>query len=406
MGAVPLRQANVAYSLYGVKKQEDGSSASSSSTGGCTTSTFINSFVTTASFLTVTNSLIAAGVEGFDAAQQDGDDAVDYDICSDEGYGVGCSSSGSLVYNLYSQNANGDYVCDKNHVAAVIDTMDDWNSDLGATGCFEIYNAAAAYTDDDNNAGGGLPVQQLLTYSQDCSIDDPEITCPDPFGVLRRYKTAFARGAYQESTAQKLHRHHVKSWIMLLVGLLFLVGSLYTIFDEVRFQRMRERRAGMFARQLEQQSTNAASTSDGSDGTATTSSSESELQPRMPVPKAPPARKSILGRFFRRNRRKNAAVAETELPALERVRACETSQAAEVAQNHEEVFSEIHNESFPERAPATCASACARRACAKSLCLPRSDRSSERGLSSSSGAGDVVPWFKLEERREPRNMFK
>lgn len=121
-GAVPLLKANVAYSLYGVKKQSDGIG---SKAGLCKSGTFINSFITAASFQVFTDSLTSAGAHGFSQQQgDDGDDSYSFDGCSNMGYGVGCLS-GSLVYNSYAQDENGNYICDNNHVAALLDTMED-----------------------------------------------------------------------------------------------------------------------------------------------------------------------------------------------------------------------------------------------------------------------------------------
>jgi len=328
MGTVPLRQANVAFSLYGVKKSEDGTYNSKNS--GCSAATFINSFVTTASFRTFTDSLAAAGVDSFnqeqDGEEEDGADA--YDVCSDDGYGVGCSSSGAFVYNLYSQNANGDYICDKNHVANVFDEMDDWNTNIESTSCFEIYNAQTAYAanddggDGDNDEDGEFPIQKLLAYSQDCSVENPEITCPDPHGVLHRYENAFSRGAYQESATAVMRRRHRKAWGLAALSMVLLVAALLTILEELKYQRSRQNHTDRLVRELDIVQQSRTFSDSSSDATVTTSSSESGGAPdtvpaTVPATSASPPKPSRWSRFrLGRGKHSKKKLPETELAKL------------------------------------------------------------------------------------------
>ena len=220
MGRVPCFRAQAAYSLYGIPA--DGSISDDKK---CQKATYINSFFTT------------MGVEAFAAPlgvdttygnayctmipPEDGDVIINdddddyyhdykYNFQAFTSYGTGCSR-GKFVTDAY-QGA----FCDGNEYEKTTDTLDDFNKALNELDCVQIYDAETSgyafnngggddeqvYTDNngynfyydtkDYTELADTPVA-MLEYSIACDVDQYPDSCPDPHGLLRKYKTALMR---------------------------------------------------------------------------------------------------------------------------------------------------------------------------------------------------------------------
>ena len=172
MGSTPRSSAQVAYTLYGVKKDAATGGLftrnnANSKAGGCQSHTYINSFYTSAGFTAFTGSLYAAGVDGFSNYAAGGGEEEDDDAISatcKNGQGIVCTASGGFVHNQYSQSGDGDddaTVCDANHLVAVVDEMKYLNAALQETGCYQIYDSATAVTAANDNGEKDQTGRQL-----------------------------------------------------------------------------------------------------------------------------------------------------------------------------------------------------------------------------------------------------
>lgn len=220
LGSVPLSLPNVAYTLYGVKKNQN---RFKKLREGCHTGSYINSFYTTAGFTTFTGSLYAAGVDGFSSYASNNDGGGLSAKCGN-GYGVACDANHDFVYNQYDDNK----VCDSRYYVTTADPLSDLNAKLAKTKCFEIYNANTATSSQNNNNNNNQysPVQWLLTYSESCRSDDPAGACPDPHGRLQ-YNEAAMELAYSASTVARDQRRLVASFVLFAVaGLLFFTSTV------------------------------------------------------------------------------------------------------------------------------------------------------------------------------------
>jgi hypothetical protein len=196
MGRTQCFRANIAYSLYGVKK-------GSNNKGACNQAHYINSFFTTTGVeafgdaigvdYSSSNATSACTYEQIAGDAYDGNQ--DYSNDDDEtsfeymmytnylSYGTGCSSSGEFIQAQFQ----GAY-CDGYHYVATTNTMSNFNSNLDSLGCLSVYSSRRDYSNSASN---------LLAYSSSCSLIEYPTRCPDPHGIKNKrdmtlYKSALS----------------------------------------------------------------------------------------------------------------------------------------------------------------------------------------------------------------------
>lgn len=252
LGSVPLPLPNVAFALYGVKKIQT-QSRLKRGRPGCNSRTYINSFYTTSGFTAFTGSLYAAGVDGFSTYagnnNNNGNNNGMLSATCNNGYGVACSSEHGFVYSQYSDAQ----VCDSKYFVAVVDELDDLNSKLEATDCFQIYDADTAAQNNNNGNGQNnqnySPVQMLLTYSESCSSQDPSGACPDPHDHLKDNEAQLLSAYSYESSVTRDQRRLIGSFVMFGVAALMLaVTAIITLCCEARQQHQEIKRSSPLTR--------------------------------------------------------------------------------------------------------------------------------------------------------------
>lgn len=212
LGRTQCFRANVAYSLYGVKKGQ-------SSDSPCSSSQYINSFFTT------------GGIESF------GDNVgVDY-----TSYGVStkCNATlnqaneddnhqhNQLMYPEFTSttlgcSASGDFIsatfegafCGGNHFLSNDGEIADLNTDLQNLGCYQIYDSST-----------NTFAASLLEFSAACSHTEYPTRCPDPYGVKRSRDQKLFKYAQSHYRAVPLIMPIMSSILLLGTMILFCLAN-------------------------------------------------------------------------------------------------------------------------------------------------------------------------------------
>ena len=245
-------RANVAYTLYGTLKGD--------SDKGCHKDRYIKSFFTEwgpesfAQPLGLDTSKANSKCNAFDhqrwleGDQIYGDDAK-YSFQDDDewksqyefpgysdnkmSYTTGCSESGKFVLQSYQ----GSY-CDGNSVLGQLDSLEDFNEEIEALGCTQIYNA-----EEGNNANNQQPQENrnedeedlsfdepisIVINSQACLLDQYPTECPDPHGKLKKYTQLLNSG----TQGQVVDRNKVKlkrsiSWVLTALSVCLVSAAMF-----------------------------------------------------------------------------------------------------------------------------------------------------------------------------------
>ncbi len=219
LGRTQCFRANVAYSLFGVKKGQ-------STDSPCSSSQYINSFFTTGGIesfgdnvgvayanygVSTTCTATFSGAEGDQAQGGDRDHNQLYfpDYTSTT---LGCSASGQFI-NATFQGA----YCDGNHFLSNAGEFTDLNNDLGSLGCYQVYDSA-----------GNDFASNLLQDSASCSHTEYPTRCPDPYGVKRSRDQKLFKYAQSHYRAVPL--------IMPIMSTILLIGAvvLYCMANGIR----------------------------------------------------------------------------------------------------------------------------------------------------------------------------
>lgn len=244
MGLTECFRSNVAYSLYGVLKDQEDS--------GCNKKTFINSFFTTSGIDTFTSYMTTAGitfsadadgayvtsacnVENADnnngQNQNDGSSSTGNNVkinAMSTSYGVGC---GETSKGFEMKKYGGAY-CDEREVREVTDTLDTFNSEISGVQCLAIYDAAVEAENNNNNNGGSAT--GILTYSQACNVMLFPGQCPDPYGKLRAASRASAHTMSVEEHPRREMVKTVFSWLLMGFGVILIVASALVYFRKMK----------------------------------------------------------------------------------------------------------------------------------------------------------------------------
>ena len=256
LGAYPSWRANAAFSLYGSLKGEGDQ--------GCKDKTFINSFHTTEGIESFTNAVAAAGLTNLfnvqndeqqqqddatndeyvtstcyqneDGGQNNGDDNIATGDKYDKNavsYGVGCTADKDFAIFTYSGG-----VCDANAILEMQDDLSDFNGRLDKAICVPIYKQGDSYNSNNGQGGGGgenndnsSPLA-ILESSKACHLYDGLGSCPDPYGILKRYQKKLIRatGAMEVGPWWTPRRVMITAWTMISSGaFLALVGFILVI---------------------------------------------------------------------------------------------------------------------------------------------------------------------------------
>jgi hypothetical protein len=134
IGATPDFAANVAYSLYGVLKGDSAPSGSA-----CGSSTFINSFTTSAGFEVFANALYTSGATSTDYSNS-------YSSKCGGGKGVACDYNVGFASVTYSTST-----CNPKYAKTTTDSMAYMNSVFQKAQCVRIYQSSTSYYSSNNN---------------------------------------------------------------------------------------------------------------------------------------------------------------------------------------------------------------------------------------------------------------
>jgi len=251
VGLTECYRANVAYSLYGVKKGEQDK--------GCSKATFINSFFTTSGIETFTAYMATAGVsfsENDDANQVTSDCNVVEGEQDDQAnnnnnnyavnnrkmyqgytsYGVGC------VDNAFALKEYQGIYCDERSEPTVTDSMKTFNAEISQAQCVVIYDASSSSNNQNNEGendeeGDALG---LLIYSEACNIRNFPKKCPDPYGKLNQQAKAISSMVAAEEHPKREKAKTVISWILLCFGIILLIAAAWAYQRKKRAVRETE----------------------------------------------------------------------------------------------------------------------------------------------------------------------
>jgi hypothetical protein len=244
MGLTECFRSNVAYSLYGVLKDQEDT--------GCNKKTFINSFFTTSGIDTFTSYMTTAGVTF--SADADGnyvtsacnvDNANNNNGQNNDGssstgnnvkinamstsYGVGCAAKSKG----FEMKTYGGAYCDEREVKSVTDTLDSFNSEMSGVQCIAIYDAAVEEANDNQNNNGGS-ASDILAYSEACNVMLFPDQCPDPYGKLRSASRASAHTMSVNSHPRREMVKTVFSWLLMSFGVILMVASVLVYFRKMK----------------------------------------------------------------------------------------------------------------------------------------------------------------------------
>jgi hypothetical protein len=242
MGLSECFRANVAYSLYGVLKDEEDK--------GCNKNTFINSFFTTTGISTFTDYMTVAGAtftetddnavaissdcqannDDANEAQQDSSSTNNVKVNAlSTSYGVGCADK----TNMFVIKTYGGAYCDERDVQEVTDTLDTFNNDMSQVNCVAIYDEVAA-ADQENQQNNGASAIGLLTYSEPCNVYLYSSECPDPYGKLHHEARVSAHTmAFNDHPRREVVKT-VFSWLLMGFGVVLICASGLVYFRKMK----------------------------------------------------------------------------------------------------------------------------------------------------------------------------
>jgi hypothetical protein len=241
LGLTECYRAEAAYSIYGVRKGEEDV--------GCHKSTFVNSFFTTTGVEYFSESLVYAGVPMTEydeeitsqcAVENEGDDdnAAGYQNNNAEIYGsstskgLGCSDTGTFVVKTYK----GAY-CTRNNAIRTTDKLQQFNKEIEQADCVAIYDGSYVADEDNGNDDGNnekdfeYAVELLLSNSRACSVREFPDQCPDPHGRLSNVARQQEHAAALEENKTKERVKTAFSWILLVLGILFLLTAAWAWYQ-------------------------------------------------------------------------------------------------------------------------------------------------------------------------------
>jgi hypothetical protein len=245
MGLTECFRSNVAYSLYGVLKDQEDT--------GCNKKTFINSFFTTSGIDSFTSYMTTAGITfsaDADGAyvtsactvdnsnnnngqnQDDGSSSTGNNVkinAMSTSYGVGCADKSKG----FEMKKYGGAYCDEREVREVTDAMDTFNSEMSGVQCIAIYDAAAEADNNNQNNNGGS-ASDILAYSEACNVMLFPDQCPDPYGKLRSASRASAHTMSVNSHPRREMVKTVFSWLLMGFGILLIAASAMVYFRKMK----------------------------------------------------------------------------------------------------------------------------------------------------------------------------
>ena len=255
MGRTTCFRAQAAYSLYGVP--HDGFNAGTK----CHKTTYINSFFTTlgveafaAPFgidTTYGNSYCTAYDSGGAAAYDDDANAngyhnAKYNLAGYTSTGTGCQRK-RFVKDTYTGAS-----CDGNDYLETTDTLDSFNKALDNLGCVQIYDSSSGYVyengdndgedhqDEDNNAVDFTALEnsvEILLYSTTCDVAEYPESCPDPHGLLRKYR-AMLQSALDKAASSDIKKSAKELAMNAFTGIFYIVAFLLGVIAFRKFWRL------------------------------------------------------------------------------------------------------------------------------------------------------------------------
>jgi hypothetical protein len=225
-GRTTTFRANAAYSLYGIKKGQ-------TRVQKCSRYTYINSFITNAGADTILNVLgrgnndddngygnaycqeVDQDDNGRDRNLGSGDsgDQNDNDSVSTT---MGCSLTGNTYVMATFQGA----YCDGNYFLGITDDMKDYNKAMSKVTCDKIWDYSQGYSSGERVE---TAADTLLATSLACSSQMYGKRCPDPYGIIKKYRAAVT--GRSGAAVQTFFR--ITSWIAFLVGLGLMTVAYY-----------------------------------------------------------------------------------------------------------------------------------------------------------------------------------
>jgi hypothetical protein len=240
MGRTQCFRANVAFSLYGILKDQ------SHSGKACQKGTYINSFFTTYGVESFGGPL-GLGVDTANSycTTQEADDGQDkyYDAGKiDDDYlsgnvqfinymaytsvGTGCAA-GRFVTDKYT----GAF-CHGDLYQETVDTLDSFNTAIESLGCTQIYSSSSRRElqeyQDYNFAE--MEAVKILSFSTVCDIRQYPNDCPDPYGKKIEYTKNLERSLSQSSITNSSHNPmqvvtYVFAGLFAFAGLVFMAAA-------------------------------------------------------------------------------------------------------------------------------------------------------------------------------------
>ena len=236
MGTGMCFRANAAFTLYGILSGE--------SDHGCSSGTYINSFMTTWGAAGFMQAVEDSGAYVFNTAyegrrkldQGGGFQGVSAECVVDDGNDDGGNdgdrqtqahlsreypnavsyTTGCYMEDFVYSSFNGAY-CDGGWVTNHVQ-LNDLNKELNNLGCVKIYDA--------NN--GIDAATDLLSYSASCSIRQYPDRCPDPYGHLMKYTVKLEKATGSLTTTLKRRvLNNVAMWTGYILGFFLMLFSCY-----------------------------------------------------------------------------------------------------------------------------------------------------------------------------------
>ena len=288
MGRTQCFKANVAYSLYGILKNDNDYNDNNdndnvdntAAANACRKDTYINSFFTTfgvESFagplgfgVNTANSYCTAVAPNDENNMYLNDDAAYADVVVDDdylddgnyqfynyaaysSYGTGCSADGSFVTDAYS----GAF-CHGSNYLETTNTLDSFNQAMESLECTQIYDASNNSNNNNNNNNNNgrqlennnnnnnqndidfeeLQAVYILAYSKSCSLRQYPQDCPDPFGLKKKYANQMnAALAYKTGANRDIGTKLIKTF----TSLSFMTGVFFLLISLVLHRRNRRR---------------------------------------------------------------------------------------------------------------------------------------------------------------------
>ena len=263
IGTMPIAEAQVSFSLYGIKKDTSQQNwfQRRISPSNCHRRTFINSFYTTTGMMSFINALAISGKipSDFDA------DTIPSTSChveGDYGYGTVCSNNDRTMfaYNQYalaqsSSNGRTESICTHEYLLSTTDNMESINPFLHSSDldCLKLYDMNSVY--DDDTIVSDTAIQYLLSNSESCNVlyDPYNIggQCPDPYRIIQHREQTLALAMIQDVTMmvpsirqnqRKQRVKHVSIGIFIISGILLIVASILFLLQYQKAYGLRRRK--------------------------------------------------------------------------------------------------------------------------------------------------------------------